>query len=97
MREVEQARRLRPGVLLGGGIAALLLGMMLGANVRLYERRQENLTLETAVQERRQELQELKRQMAEQPDLSRQAEALGLQPLDPEQVEILHIRGGMAD
>ena len=43
------------------------------------------------------ELQELKRQMAEQPDLSRQAEALGLQPLDPEQVEILHIRGGMAD
>ena len=92
--EVEQKRRMGPGALLVGLTAAVLLGSMLGANVRLYELRQENQALEERIQEQQEALRELKRQAAELPDMAHRARELGLRPLEPEQVEVLHIRGG---
>ena len=93
VREVEHKRRVGPGPLLTGLAAFAASVILLWGIVRTYELQQENLRLEEELSRQEDILSRLQLENAEQGNLLRRAEALGLRPPEEEQVVILHLRG----
>lgn len=97
VREVEQKRRVACRTILMGLVIFAMTLTLLGGKVKLYELRQTCQALEEKLEEQSQTLEELRQTSAVLPDLYQRAKALGLEKVDPNDVEILHIRGQMTD
>lgn len=97
IREVEHKRSIDLKIILIGLAIFCMALTLLSSKVKLYELRQERQELEDKLEEQQESLDALQREAAELPDLYQRAKALGLQEIDPDTVEILHIRGQMTD
>ena len=95
--DVEQNWGLRSGTLLVGLVIFGMALALLWGNVAWYELRQENLRLETELEQRENALKEMK--ITEDCDaaLYQRAENMGLNLVDPAEVQVLHIRGRQAE
>lgn len=90
IQEVERKRRLSLRGLLPVLAVFAVLVVLLWSDARLYEKREENRRLESELEQRQEELAELKKTQ----DLRQRAEDLGLREVDPSAVRELHIRNG---
>ena len=97
VREVEHKRRVACRTILMGLVIFAMTLTLLGGKVKLYELRQTCQALEEKLEEQSQALEELRQTSAALPDLYQRAKAMGLEKVDPNDVEILHIRGQMTD
>lgn len=91
--DVEQNPKLRSGTLLLGLVIFGMALALLWGNVAFYELRQENLRLETELARRQAEVEELEESTGGDAALYRRAENMGLAPVDPAEIQVLHIRG----
>ena len=91
-RDVEQKRSLEPGTILRLWAVFGMLLLLLAGNVSLYEKKEEARLLNQELQQKQQELSELRQELSKKEPLRAQAEALGLEEIDPKKVRILHIK-----
>lgn len=95
--EAEYKRRISSGAILIGLMIFVMALILLAGNVKLYELRQESLQLEETLEKYEEALEELEQEAYKLPSLYQRAKDLGLQKIDPEEVQVLHVRGQMTD
>lgn len=91
-RDVERKHSLEPGTVLCFVAVFGMLLLLLAGHVTLYEKKEEMRCLAQELQEQKQELSKLRQELDQKEPLQTQAEALGLEEIDPKRVRILHIK-----
>lgn len=91
-RDVQRKHSLKPGTVLCFAAVFGMLLLLLAGNVTLYEKKEEQRRLAQELQEQKQELSELRQELDRKVPLRTQAEALGLEEIDPKRVRVLHVK-----